>query len=103
MKVLIEGHRYELENFEDKEAPGQELQFIQKEFRSQDEKLVTVSDGTTNEDVLFVLINRLEEMGKKFPCKENVHAVTHLKESLWWLNERTRERKSRNVEGKHKA
>lgn len=31
MKVIVSGHRYELENFENKEAEGQNLQFIHKE------------------------------------------------------------------------
>lgn len=104
MKVLIDGHRYELENFEDKEAKGQELQFIQKEPKlNENLDLVTISDGTTNEEVIKVLLNRLAFMNEKFPCAENIHAQTHLRESLWWLNERTRERLARNVEGKHEA
>jgi hypothetical protein len=31
MKVLVEGHKYELSNFENKNEQGQTLQFIQKE------------------------------------------------------------------------
>ena len=31
MEVLVEGHRYELENFEDTDLSGQTIQFIQKE------------------------------------------------------------------------
>ena len=44
MKVLVEAHRYELENFEKKDEQGQILQFIQKEPAG--DSLVTISDGT---------------------------------------------------------
>jgi hypothetical protein len=63
MKVNIPGHNYELANFENKEAQGQILQFIQKEPISPgSSELVTIHDGTTNEEVLKVLINRMESL-----------------------------------------
>ncbi len=102
MKILVKGYSYELANFENKGKKGQHIQFIQKDKRGDTDELVTLFDGTTNEEVIAVLIDRLEFQGELFPCIHNTHAVTHLKESLWWLNERTRDRKERNVEGKHK-
>ena len=102
MKVLIEGHRYELSNFENKESVGQELQFIQKQpIQEGAVELVTISDGTTNEELIEVLINRLVYLGNKFPCRENSIAVTKLEEALMWLNKRTQDRVKRGVEGKH--
>ena len=60
MKVNVEGHQYELSNFEKKENPGQILQFIHKEPKEEGStELITISDGTTNEEVLEVLINRM--------------------------------------------
>lgn len=57
-------------------------------------------NGTTNECVLQALINRLKELNEgEFRCKENSCAITHLQEALLWLNERTRERTARGVEG----
>lgn len=101
MKNLIEGHRYELDNFENKSNPGQQLQFIQKEpTEAGDGTLKTVNDGTTNEDVLEVLIDRLNYLQKKFPCRENAIAITHIETALLWLNKRTADRVKRNVEGK---
>lgn len=97
MKTLIVGHRYELENFEQKDQPGQVLQFIHKEARG---VLDTIHDGTTNEELLAVLIDRLNFLQSKFPCKENAVALTHIETGLLWLNKRTAERKSRGVEGK---
>jgi hypothetical protein len=100
MKILREGHRYSFKNFEDG-VYDQELQFIEKNPQGQD--LVTVFDGTTNEEVLEVLINRMEYLQNKFPCRENSIVITKLQESLMWLNKRTADRIVRNVEGKHIA
>lgn len=109
MKVLTTGHKYELANFENKSKPGQELQFIQKEPASDADvyqgsgEMITISDGTTNEDVLEVLIDRMKYLQAKFPCKENACCITHLEEGLMWLEKRTRDRVKRGVEGKHVA
>ena len=102
MKILREGHRYELANFENKEAKGQEIQFIEKESQVVSEgvtELVTVNDGTTNEEVIEVLIDRLNNLNGKFPCRENSLAITKLEEALMWLNKRTADRLKRGVEG----
>ena len=113
MKILREGHLYELQNFESKETKGQELQFIEKmpqKMFAEDGVtevptgvLVTINEGTTNEEVIEVLIDRMKYLQAKFPCKENACAITHLEESLMWLEKRTRDREKRNVEGKHIA
>jgi hypothetical protein len=95
MKILTPGHCYELANFEHPESMGQEIQFIEKEHPS----MRTIHDGTTNEEVLAVLIDRLKSMGEKLPCRENSIAVTKCEEALMWLNKRTADRKARGVEG----
>ena len=101
MKNNIEGHQYELSNFENKDQQGQILQFIHKEPKEEGStELITVSDGTTNEEVLEVLIDRMNFLQSKFPCRENALAITKLEESLMWLNKRTQDRLKRNVEGK---
>ena len=101
MKVLTEGHKYELENFENKNEKGQEIQFIEKHGTEISGELVTAFDGTTNEEVLEVLINRISFLHNKFPCKENACCITHLQEGLMWLEKRTSDRIKRNVEGKN--
>ena len=104
MKVQVEGHRYELSNFENKDREGQILQFIQKEPKEVGStELVTISDGTTNEEVLEVIINRMQSLQSKFPCRENSIVITKLEESLMWLNKRTFDRVKRQVEGKQIA
>ena len=97
MKVLTEGHRYELESFEG--TNPQVIQFIEKEIRD-GAAFITVNDGTTNEEVIKVLQDRLRSMQSKFPCKENAEAQFHLAEALNWLEYRTNLRKAQNVEGK---
>ena len=101
MKVNTEGHQYELSNFENKDQVGQILQFIHKEPKEEGStELITIADGTTNEELLEVLINRMNFLQSKFPCRENAIVITKLEESLMWLNKRTEDRLKRNVEGK---
>lgn len=99
MKVLRTHHRYELENFEDKTQPGQVLQFIEKEASTDTGAFHTVNDGTTNEEVLAMLIDRMRGLGEKLPSRENSIAITKLEEALMWLNKRTANRMARGVEG----
>lgn len=110
MKVLRQGHKYELANFENKEKEGQLLQFIEKDtdpsgigVGDDGVTLYTMYDGTTNEEVLEMLIDRMKYLQAKFPCKENACCITHLEEGLMWLEKRTRDRMKRGVEGKNLA
>lgn len=63
-------------------------------------EIKTVRNGTTNEEVLAVLIDRINYLQSKFPCRENAIALTHTETALLWLNKRTADRKARGVEGK---
>jgi len=101
MKVLKEGHKYELESFEGWDGAEQEIQFIEKIPTGSGTELTTMYDGTTNEEVLRMLINRMYYLNNKFPCRENSIVITKLEESLMWLEKRTSDRKERNVEGKY--
>lgn len=106
MKVLDIGHQYELDNFEKDGSPNQTLQFIKKTLKdvepaTSDGTMITVANGTTNEEVLKVLIDRLYSLQSKFSCRENSIAITKLEEALMWLNKRTQDRVNRGVEGKH--
>lgn len=103
MKVLKDGHGYELANFEqDIPEVNQHLHFIDKEPAADGSGgLVTIQDGTTNEEVLAVLIDRMQFLQRAFPCRENAIVITKLEESLMWLNKRTADRIARKVEGRH--
>ena len=58
------------------------------------------ANGITNEALLAVVADRLQEFQKgKFSCRENAIALTHIETALLWLQRRTQERLSRGVEG----
>lgn len=156
MKVLTQGHKYELLQFEpipeakslkglakesynvsqlieklpaseactaavvassaltqkllEKEYGNQTIQFIEKDtdpsgigVGDNGVTLYTMNNGTTNEEVLEMLIDRMKYLQAKFPCKENACCITHLEEGLMWLEKRTKDRLKRGVEGKHMA
>ena len=126
MKVLTQGHKYELADFEASEVNNvdvyghQTIQFIEKKSVTDCrlanhpipdhligpdklDEMVTVNNGTTNEEVLEMLIDRMKYLQAKFPCKENACCITHLEEGLMWLEKRTRDCIKRGVEGKHTA
>lgn len=102
MKIITEGHTYELSNFEN--GTTQTIQFIHKEpVMNGSTDLKTITNGTTNEEVLQVLIDRMNYLQGKFPCRENAIVITKLEESLMWLIKRTQDRLKRGVEGKQIA
>ena len=102
MNVLTAGHKYQLPGFENPENT-QEIQFIEKSPIGDTTELETINDGTTNEEVLEMLIDRMKFLQGKFPCRENTIVITKLQESLMWLEKRTSDRKKRGVEGKQIA
>jgi hypothetical protein len=60
------------------------------------------ANGISNESLLAIVEDRLKGFQSgQFACRENALALTHLQESMHWLNHRTRERMQRGVEGTH--
>jgi hypothetical protein len=58
-------------------------------------------NGGTNEALIAVVIDRLQGFQSgAFACRENAIALTKLQEALMWLQQRTRDRLVRGVEGK---
>lgn len=103
MKTIVPGHRYTVPHFEIT-TNFHTIQFIHKEPNPKEPtNLVLIDDGTTNEEVLKVLIDRMQFLQSKFPCRENAIVITKLEESLMWLEKRTADRVNRQVEGKHMA
>lgn len=41
----------------------------------------------------------IADFNRRFPCRENSCAITHLDEAEMWLERRTKDREKRNVEG----
>jgi len=57
-------------------------------------------NGVANEDLLIMVITRLEHFQKSaYRCKENAVAITKLEEAMLWLRKRTMGRDQRGVEG----
>lgn len=115
MQVLTPGHKYLAQHFENKED-GTVIQFIEKTrlFDAPSEiptpeglpnlwQLVTINDGTTNEELTAILIDRVRFLNNKFRCEENDNSIRHLEEALFWMEKRTKDRIARGVEGQHKA
>lgn len=92
----MENTTYTLGSFRP-EGPSQEVSFYKLNEDG------THEHGTTLEEMLRVCIERLKALNERFSCRENAIAITKMQEALLWLNERTRERRERGVEGKHLA
>ena len=101
MKIVKLGHEYQLESFDG--GLPQTLLFIEKEAIKDSTEMNTIRDGTTNEEILKVLIDRLYFLEARMSCRENAIVITKLEESLMWLEKRTEGRVARGVEGKEIA
>ncbi|MFC4162009.1 Acb2/Tad1 domain-containing protein [Chitinimonas lacunae] len=59
-------------------------------------------NGITHEALLAVLVDRLKGFQSgPYACRENAIALTKLEEAQMWLQQRTRQRIERGVEGTH--
>lgn len=97
MKVIEEGHRYEVDSLDG--TYPQIIQFIMKLPIDEGSSLLgTVIDGTTNEELMKVLIDRLNYLNAKMPCKANIIAIQKLQEALMWQEYRTSKRKAQGIE-----
>lgn len=96
------GHTYELAHHE---GDGHEtINFIKKEQQGEEgDPLTTVQDGTTNEAVISMLIDRIRFLNDKMPDELNEKAISKLTDAFECLNRRTREREKRGVEGTDKV
>jgi hypothetical protein len=81
-------------------SPTAEVAFV--DFQNGPVKEAGVN-GCHNEDLLAIVIDRLEHFQKgPFGCRENALALTKLEEAMHWLNHRTAKRVARGVEGTNK-
>lgn len=95
MKVIEPAHYYTVKNIE---SGTQNILFIRKE--PDDEGVFqTVHDGTTNEELILVLIDRIDTLDKRMPSEFNKDALQNLRNALHALQARTADRENRKVEG----
>lgn len=60
--------------------------------------------GIHHEDLIAIVIDRLEQFQEgPYACRENQHALQHLRLAMEFLGFRTKERQKRGVEGTNKA
>lgn len=78
------GHSYTLSN-------GDKINFMKRGEK-----------GTTNEEVVSVLIDRMNSLNETLPCDENLMVIAKLMAALKYLNIRTLVRVAQKVEGTEK-
>lgn len=101
MKVLRAGHRYKVSNL-DNPNNSQQIQFVEKAAKSGDPdsgELELVQDGTTNEELVKVLIDRTTYLNGKLPCPENERAIEHLENALAEFGARKNRRDNAGLTG----
>lgn len=91
-RCIDPAHRYRL-------SGNQVLQFLKKERDPTTGAFELTRNGTTNEELIEVLLDRLRTINAQVPCRENSLAITKLEEAAHWLEARTRNRQARGVEG----
>lgn len=91
-RCIDPAHRYRL-------SGDQVLQFMKKERDPDTGAFELTRAGTTNEELIEVLLDRLRTINTQVPCRENSLAITKLEEAAHWLEARTRNRQARGVEG----
>ena len=85
MEEVLKGHLYTLNG-------NNSLRFMKRVAGKME------YDGTTNEEVLEVLLNRLNYLQEKLPCQENTIAIHHISTALSALKLRTQKREVQLVE-----
>ena len=56
-------------------------------------------NGAQVQDVIRVAMERLDQLNRELPCRENRLALASLREAVMDLDERTRARRAQDVEG----
>jgi len=99
MKTVIPGYVYELGSYKP-HGISQILQFAHTAPRAAGDDVVEeLDDGTTTEEVIMVLMDRLTFLNAKLPSAHNTRAIFNLRRALDELHARTADRVRRQVEG----
>lgn len=74
------------------------------QFQSRPISGPTDFDGWTNESLIAVVIDRIRGFQRaQFACRDNAIALTHMEDALMRLQNRTRDRMARGVEGSNRV
>ena len=74
---------------------------VMEEFtiKFQDGPIKDGRNGITVEEAITEIIKRISLYNSKVPCAENIHALEYLNLALGNLEDRTKDREKRDVEG----
>ena len=72
-------------------------------IKFQDGLLKDGRNGLTIEEAIAEVAKRIWLYNSKVPCKENEQAIVALNDALYYLEQRTKDRKERGVEGTHEV
>lgn len=103
-KTIDPGHTYELAHHQDEGY--QLIHFIKNVDAPNTDDIPlsqTVQQGTTNEAVISMLIDRMQHLNELYPSRYNEDCMYHLNMAYEALFARTKDRQERGVEGKHVA
>lgn len=94
MIVLDPGHVYELDNLDDpdREVPRVMLYFVKREGEGFPGN-VGHHAGTTAQEVLRVLIDRVKYVDQQIPDPANDRVLKHLRDAIWELEVRAAKRR----------
>jgi hypothetical protein len=95
VKVLEPGHLYELDNLD---GPGvQVLRFVKRVGEKYPGNSGEPYAGTTMQEVLRALANRLQYVDGQQPCDENDAVLSHLFRAIYTLEKRAARLHGRNI------
>lgn len=95
MKILDPGHKYSLLSLDGKVK--QTLQFVKRKgLKFPGNK--TAHPGTTMQDVIMCLLNRIRYLQNQIPCIENEMILKNLQECLFLLEYRAAKRHNLHYE-----
>src|SRR5688572_13292022 len=97
MHIVVPGHKYTLDSHR-ADGVKQQVQFVEMQA-APGAGLVETCDGTTNEELLSVLIDRLSFLNAVVPCGHNINALVNVKRALACLKKRSSDRQARGVQG----
>lgn len=72
-------------------------------IKFQDGLLKDGRNGLTVEEAIAEVAKRIWLYNSKVPCKENEQAIISLNDALYYLEQRTKDRKERGVEGTYEV
>jgi hypothetical protein len=99
MKTVVPGYAYELASHKPN-GVTQILEFVHKAANAAgDDTLEAVDDGTTTEEVIMVLMDRLTFSNAKLPSAHNTRAILNLRRALDEWHARAADRVKRGIEG----